>query len=273
MKKPVIIGIPCHKGGVGKTATVAALADVGGHPSVGKRVLIIDADEQSCQKTIFAVKMHQSEGGLASVLTGKAALKDVVSHVRPNIDLLLSGGRHLRDFEKIASRAENGALLMSHAFNGQLDSYDYVFVDCPPHISELTVAIIAFCDYLIIPCKLDLLGFAGMKQTIGFYEHLLKDLVRMKVPFARLLGCVPTMYATRRSVDTAIALDLDTMLDNQLIPRLYSPIPKDAKVTMAQIKRKLLSEGYQNSKAALAYQKLFKEILEDVAKLEAADVA
>lgn len=269
MKKPVKIGVFCHKGGVGKTATVAALADAASCQGPG-RVLVIDSDEQSCQKTIFGVKMHETNGGLSSILLGQAALKDVVTNVRPNIDLLLSGGRHIRKFEeRVSEKKENRPeLLMRKAFKGQLSAYDYVFVDCPPHISAVAANIATFCDYMLVPCQADLLGFAGMRQTLFFYEGLSKDYLKTGSPIAKVLGAVLTQYAAKQTVDMAIEADLASMEANGLISRIYKPIPKDTKVRMAQLKRKLLSEGFQNSKAAIAYRELFHDLLEDIAKVE-----
>ena len=72
MKKPTVIAVICHKGGVGKTSSTVSLADALAASNPGKRILIVDADEQSNVKTIFAIKMHEAEGGLASVLLDNA---------------------------------------------------------------------------------------------------------------------------------------------------------------------------------------------------------
>lgn len=57
MKKPVIYAVMCHKGGTGKTTTISALADA--FARLGKKVLIIDADEQSNIKTILELSFKQ----------------------------------------------------------------------------------------------------------------------------------------------------------------------------------------------------------------------
>ena len=49
------IAIMCHKGGAGKTTTVNSLA--GYFSTHGKKVLIIDADEQANIKTLFGMRL------------------------------------------------------------------------------------------------------------------------------------------------------------------------------------------------------------------------
>ena len=268
MKKPIKIAIACHKGGVGKTATVAALADAVTYENPSSRVLILDGDEQNCLKTIFGVKMHETQGGLASILMGEATLDQVRVKVRPNIDLVLSGGRQMKEFERLYASQNKAELIMRERL-GDLSEYEFVFVDCPPAISLISANAVTFANYILIPCLPDLLAFVGAKQTINFIESVGKFYKDAEFPLAKVLGVVLTNYEKRQSLDNTIESDLENLQSSGLVRRCFKSIPKDIKVKTAQVRRKLLSEGFANSNAAQAYRHLVQEILDEIQKIEA----
>ena len=265
--KTIKIGIACHKGGVGKTATVAALADAATYENSGAKVLIIDGDEQNCLKTIFGIKMHATQGGLADVLTGNLSVEQAKMQVRPNIDLITSGGRLMKDFETQFANTKNAEILMKKAL-GSLSEYSYVFIDCPPAISLITANVFTFADYILVPCMPDLLAFVGAKQTINFFESVGKLYKEKKMPLATVIGVVLTQFDKRQSLDNTIEGDLEGLETSGLIRRSFAPIPKDIKVKTAQVRRKLLSEGFQNCLAAKAYRVLFQDLMVEIGKIE-----
>jgi chromosome partitioning protein len=271
MKKPTVIAVICHKGGVGKTSSTVSLADALVASNPGKRVLIVDADEQSNVKTIFAIKMHEAEGGLASVLLDNASPNNVKVTVRPQIDVILSGGRRMREFERTHANTPNAELMMKLRFENLTD-YDFVIIDSPPALSLISSNIVTYADYLVLPSSPDLLAVVGVKNTLYFIENMKEVFKRANVAVADVLGILPTMYDQRRNLDMSIVDDFQRMADNNLTlgGRVFSPIRTDIKVKTAQIKRKLLSEAFASSKAAEDYRKLAQEVLEDIESREAA---
>lgn len=215
MKKPVVIAVICHKGGVGKTSSTVSLADALAAANPGKRVLIVDADEQSNVKTIFAIKMHEAEGGLASVLLDNASPSNVKVSVRPQIDVILSGGRRMREFERTHANTPNAELMMKLRFEN-LSDYDFVIIDSPPALSLISSNIVTYADYLILPSSPDLLAVVGVKNTLYFIENMKEVCKRANVAVADVLGILPTMYDQRRNLDMSIVDDFQRMADNNL---------------------------------------------------------
>ncbi len=146
MKKPVILAVMCHKGGTGKTTTVSGLADA--LANSGKKILIVDADEQSNIKTIFGIKLQNSEGGLAAILLDNVNPQNMTCKVRDNIDVILSGGRFMRDFEKTHANTPDSELLMKARMGG-LSGYDVILIDTPPALSLISTNIVMYSDYHI----------------------------------------------------------------------------------------------------------------------------
>ena len=54
--------------------------------------------------------------------------------------------------------------------------YDYVFIDCPPTPSVLTLSAFAASDYVLIPVKPDFFSTFGLPQFFGTLDDFKKDL-------------------------------------------------------------------------------------------------
>lgn len=269
MKKPIIISVLCHKGGVAKTSTTTALADALAQKNPNAKILIIDCDEQANIKTIFSVKLKEAEGGLASVLLENADPSQIKVNVRPQIDVILSGGRAMRDFEKTHINTPDCELILKRRMNRFDEEYDFILIDSPPALSLISSNIAMYSDYCVIPCTADLLAVVGVRSTIFFLENLEMYFKDRGLNPCRVLGVVPTMYDQRRILDMTILDDLQRMANADLMRGgvVFDPIRADTKVKTAQVRRKLLSEAFPTSKASLDYQKLCADTLGRVSEI------
>ncbi|MGK5088756.1 ParA family protein [Bdellovibrionota bacterium FG-2] len=262
IKRPIVISVLCHKGGVAKTTTAVALADslAADHPSA--KVLILDCDEQANVKTLFGIKATEAERGIASILIENTPPSKVKITVRPQIDVILSGGRMMRDFEKTFSTSADSERLLSRMMKPFDEDYDYVIIDSPPALSLISANIAMYADYCVIPCTTDLLSVVGVKNTMFFLENLRNHYRAKNLSPCNVLGVVPTMYDQRRNLDMTILDDLQRMADADLMSGgiVFDPIRVDSKIKTAQVKRKLISEVFPKSKAREDYRKLASDI-------------
>ena len=264
--KPIIIAAMCHKGGVGKTTTVVEVGDCLSFLYPDKRILLLDADEQSNLKTVFGLKLRAAEGGLASILLDDVNPEHATVNVRSNIDIILSGGRMMREFDKRHSNTPGADHMLKRRLE-HISLYDFIIIDSPPALSLISSNIVHFADYIVMPCTPDLLAIVGVKNTVAFLDNLEgsyrnKDDVRL----AKILGVIPTIHDDRRLIDVTIVEDLNRMEENDLLRGgvVFKPIRSDIKVKTAQIKRKLLLESFPNSKAALDFKDLTSSIINQI---------
>jgi chromosome partitioning protein len=270
VKKPTVIAVLCHKGGVAKTSTTTALADALVARDSKTRVLILDCDEQANIKTIFAVKLHEAEGGVASILLENTDPARVRVSVRPNIDVILSGGRMMRDFERKHLNTPDNELILTRRMEKIGAEYDYVLIDSPPALSLVSSNIAMYANYCVIPCTADLLAVVGVRSTLFFLENLEQYFRERDLRPCKVLGVVPTMYDQRRTVDMTILDDLQRMANADLTRGgvIFDPIRTDSKMKTSQVRRKLLSEAFPTAKAAEDYRKLCTDILSRIEKLQ-----
>jgi cellulose biosynthesis protein BcsQ len=107
-----------------------------------------------------------------------------------------------------------------------------------------------------------------VKNTLNFVENIESHYKNKKIKISKVLGIIPTMHDGRRNLDMDILDDLQRLEDANLLRggRVFSPVRIDIKVKTAQVKRKLLSESFPDSKAAQDYNLVARQIIETTEK-------
>lgn len=181
-----VITVCNQKGGVGKTATAAALA--AGIARRGFRVLAVDTDPQHNLTAICAAAALPCT--LSDVIGGR---QDVAAAIRPTA----------QGYDILPGDLELSALPDAYRLDtlrGILDriggSYDYAVIDTPPALSLLTMSALVAASFVVIPAQADVLSLYGLDQiadTIDAIRPYNGDLQRV--------GVLLTLYNTRRNID------------------------------------------------------------------------
>lgn len=157
-----MIVVANRKGGVGKSTTVAAIAELiatGGRRG-GRKVLVIDADSQGTvtEEDLGAVENDEGQGLGATLQMGYPLAP--IRGVRHNIDLI-AGGRMLATTAAAAQAMQREGIDMAVFLRRELEklcaaeSYDVVLIDTAPGEQPLLDAFLKVANYLIIPTKSD----------------------------------------------------------------------------------------------------------------------
>jgi chromosome partitioning protein len=144
---PKVVAVTNQKGGVGKTTTTinlsAALVEL------GKKVLIIDIDPQGNASTGLGIDHDQRALTIYDVLLVETAIsRAVLPTAMEGLDIIPSTvDLSSADIELIKTKTPSTAL--SKAFSedqSPLARYDFIFIDCPPSLSLLTINALVATD-------------------------------------------------------------------------------------------------------------------------------
>jgi chromosome partitioning protein len=249
----MVISIASQKGGVGKTSSTISLA--AGLARKGKRVLLVDIDSQANsskvllhnypqvtkQQTVFATILERSP--LPTHETSVPNLHIVPSHILlSNTDVELTTAIDHRE-ERLKKELD--------ALKG---NYDYVFIDCPPTLSWLTINAFTASDKVIVvvsPGYFELDSIVQISKTI-------KEVKEYFNPQLELAGFLFTMSDPTVNSKTSLQILRQTYTGSVF----NTVIPRNTDLRDAHFNRQDVFSFNPRSTAALAYNKLIGELFD-----------
>lgn len=212
-----VISFTNKKGGVGKTTTAINMAAY--CADLGKKVLLVDIDSQgnattglgfsksALKKSVYNV-LIEDEKISSNVLPTQIKLLDIlpanVDLTGAEVDLVYKPGR-----ERILKKA----------LEEVKDSYDYIFIDCPPSLGLLTVNAWVASDSVIIPMQSEYYALEGVSQLMNTIAMVRQHLN----PALTIEGVVITMYDGRALISKQITAEIKKFFKSKLyeiiIPR------------------------------------------------------
>jgi chromosome partitioning protein len=261
-----IIAFTNQKGGTGKTTSAvnvaAGLARGAGN---GKRVLLIDADPQANatatllgpmvayadereQPTLYEVLMEQMDATRAIrtvALAGRDPVPAAELDVLPShIDLAAAEMQLVTTFER--------EQVLRRALAPIQSSYQYIIIDCPPSLGQLTINALMAAREVIVPVELGYYAFAGLKQLMNTIS-----IVQRGNPALRIVGVLPTM-----ETKTDLAQRVKGLLDQKFNSLLLPAIPRRTAIAEAVAAQKdIFAYKPASDPGVQAYGAVVKEVL------------
>jgi len=198
-----IISVINQKGGVGKTTTVINLA--AGLSIKGKKILVIDLDPQGNATTGLGLSnTENSDQTIYSVLNGNKKISEVIKSTKFENLYLVSSNVDLSGLEVETANENRRAFLLKDKIEKYISSsnnnFSYVFIDCPPSLSLLTIMSLVVAKSLIVPLQTEFFALEGLSQ-------LMKTIDRIKVklnPDLEIRGVLLTMFDKRNKLSTQV---------------------------------------------------------------------
>ena len=250
-----MIVVANQKGGVGKTTTVinlaASLADK------QKKVLCVDMDPQANLTTGLGVDFHKLELSIYDVLVNpKTRIKSVVVPTKcKGLDLApshinLSGA----EIELVPMYGREAALRKSMGLIG--DEYDFIFIDCPPSLSLLTVNALTTARELLVAIQPHPFAMDGLDKLFETFD-IVREQLNEKLCF---LGAVVTMYDARTNISKEMVEEIRR--HSRLGGKVFKTIvPSNITLADSQKEGVPITQFNRNCAGAKAYEELSQELL------------
>ena len=248
-----IFAIANQKGGVGKTCTTVNLAASLGE--LGKRVLVVDMDPQGNSSSSFGVNKNEVENTIYEVMLEECTLAEaIIKDVAKNVSIV-PANVNLGAVEIEMAGQDKANLTLRKELDFVKDEYDYIFIDCPPAISLMTVNSMAAATGVIVPVQCEYLALEGLGQVI---ETI--NLVRSRMnPGLDLSGILFTMYDSRTVLSNDV---VDSVKNTVKYHTFETKIPRNVRLSEAPSYEVPITVYDPKCSGAEAYKALAAEVEE-----------
>jgi chromosome partitioning protein len=237
-----------HKGGVGKTTSVANIG--AGLALAGAKVLLIDIDAQCNLSESFG--LVRQVPNIYTSITQRTPLP--IYSVKPNLDVVPSSLELVKAEIEISAAMSRESILRK-LLDAVKSQYDFVVIDSPPSLGLLTVNALTAADEVIIPLEAEFLAYRGL-DSIVFAIDLTKENTN---PALKIGGVFLTKYNKSRSLTKSIREEVGKYFGDVLFETV---IRVNVALAEAPSNGKDIFEYAPDSNGAADYAELVKEILQ-----------
>jgi chromosome partitioning protein len=253
---PKVITIANPKGGVGKTTTAINLA--ASLAIAEKKVLIIDIDPSGMVGTGLGLEQEAIKAGVFEIFSRSSGLLDAIHPCNMlDLDVVPCNVQNPEQETRLAEMAKNRIRLkrqIQEILSLGKKKYDYVIIDTPPALNDLTVSSLLASDSVLIPLQCGFFALKAVERLVGMINRLKSS----ANPRLEIEGVLLTFYEGGTRVSERSERKAE-MIFNDLL--FQTKIPKNAAIGFSSFEKKPVAMVEISSKGAQAYLELAQEIL------------
>jgi chromosome partitioning protein len=251
-----VICVANQKGGVGKTTTAinlcAALSER------GLRLLLIDLDPQGNASTGLGLDPDARVKTAYDVLLSETPILDAIQPTAvPNLDIVPANTDLSSADMELVSNGRRSFRLRNALRQPGLEArgYDFVFVDCPPSLSLLTVNAMVAAHSVLVPLQSEFFALEGLSQLMLTLRQV-RQSANTKL---RIEGVVLTMFDIRNRLSQQVEQDAREALGDLVFE---TRIPRNVRISEAPSFGQPVLYYDSDSRGASAYRALASELLD-----------
>src|SRR5215472_12901514 len=255
-----IVAIANQKGGVGKTTTAvnlgAALAES------GKRILVVDLDPQANATSSFGLQGVE-DISLYEPLLGEASITEKILPTQREGLFLVPADLDMAGAEVEIARMPNHLTRLADTLKPlQTDqTFDFVFLDCPPSLGILMSNALAAAHELLTPIQCEYFALEGLVKIVRLIEQVLDSGANERL---KLGGILMTMFDARTNLSQQVVADVRKHFGERVYETV---IPRSVRLSEAPSFGKSILEYAPSGPAAQAYRALAREFMKRHASL------
>jgi len=247
----MVIAIASQKGGTGKTTTAISLS--AGVARKGRKTLLLDIDSQANASKVLLSHYQElkAEQTIHATILGKKPLPVHKTSV-PNLDMVPSHILLSNTDIELTTAIDHREARLKDKLDKLKGEYQYVFIDCPPSLSWLTVNAFTAADQVLIvvsPGYFELDSIVQIGKTVQEVQEFFN-------PALALRGFLFAMSDPTINTRTSLQVLRQTYTGSVL----KTIIPRNVDIKDAHFQKQDIFAYNPKAKVALAYQKLIREL-------------
>ena len=261
-----VLAIVNNKGGVGKTTTVQSLAAALVRQHHNYRILVVDLDPQGHLSLLHGwnPQEQQNDRTVYDALRRGQALP-IYKSTREGVYLSPSSPELQEVDSDLFKQVTNPKMVLAKCFGLAVDdhtgegfttiieSFDYVFIDCAPALSQSTYNAMGVATGLLVPVQMEGLSVNGLGNIIVAMREVQSELN----PNLELRGLLPTMVDARPRIVRDFIDYLKKSYGDNVCETL---IHRSVKMNEAQTMLKDIYDYKPYSPTGIDYEALCKEL-------------
>lgn len=246
-----IIAIANQKGGVGKTTTAINLTAAIALEELN--VLLVDIDPQAHSTLGLGIQKQNVSQSVYDAMLDETKTKDIYIKIDKCLDLLPSSISLAGAEIELVSLLDREKRL-KRALNTIMNSYSYIFIDCPPTLGLITINGLFAADSVLIPIQCEYYALEGIVRLLDTINLVKKHLN----PDLEIEGVVLTMFSKHLNLSLQVAEEVRKYFSGKVYETV---IPRSIRLAEAPSFGKTIFQYDHNSSGAQAYRALAQEFL------------
>ena len=136
--------------------------------------------------------------------------------------------------------------------------YDFIVIDCPPSLGNLTINALCAADFAVIPCEMSVLAFEGVNDLLETL-HIIKTRLNKKL---KVLGVLFTRVDGRNiTMNSLVEENMRKHFKNSVFK---NQISVNTDLNKAQLEGESVFDFAPSSSGSINYKALAKEFLRKI---------
>ena len=259
-----VIAIASQKGGVGKTTTAVNLSAA--FALMNYKTLLVDVDPQGGVSASFGLSRYDMNGGVLDIFTEDMPIEKTIHKTEvENLSIIPCN---------VWSDEEEKRRLIGSAVESKLkvairpirDEYDFILIDCPPALGNLTYNALMTADSLIAPIQCEYYAL----KALGRFLKMTRAVKEEDNPALKYGGFLLTMVDMRNNLTKRVVDKVKYTLKGMVFDTY---IPRNVRLAEVPYYGRPVMLFDRSCKGAQSYLSLAEEVLSNNAVVRKKEVA